>query len=64
MMGAINGFTLGRTYITSFSGSAGNPSEKLAASGQVMAFPPPGFGDDSSVTIQNFKYLGEGPPQF
>lgn len=64
MMGAINGFTLGRTYITSFSGSAGNPSEKFAASGQAMAFPPPGFGDDSSVTIQNFKYLGEGPPQF
>ncbi len=64
LMSAIGGFTLGRTYITNFSGGSGSPAEKLVASAQAMAFPPPGFGDDSSVTIQNFKYLGEAAPRF
>lgn len=64
LMSAANGFTLGRTYISTFGGGTGDPAEKLSASAQAMAFPPPGFGDDGADQSLLFQYLGESNPRF
>lgn len=64
LLAATNGFDYGRRFVSNFGGGSGDPAELVRYSGQILAFPPPGFGYFDAALSTKIKYLGEFNPRF
>lgn len=64
LLASKDGFDYGRRYVSSFGGGTGDSAELVSYSGQILAFPPPGFGYFDLGVSSRIKYLGEKSPRF